>query len=905
MTNYLRWYSPKASDSHYEDLTYKDGPVFEDNLNEQLDSGIVIINRSPKKNFEPFDIVDVYNSSFSTKTMLIDNVVENQVCFEPDLYDYTINLMSKTKELERIVLPNFSVTRLIYDDGTPGPAKTLKQVIQSLLTDYCPKYFINGSFTRIYRLEDDSRLDIDCPDMQMSRPSLREAIDRILSVIHCICRLDANNIIRLVDINQRNNAVQFDGQLNYVHENQSSGDYASTLDNIYNNVVPSSVIEDIDKYADVTEYIGFRDADNGVVSEDNLFIQTKFPIYNIKKVVMYITSGTSSNPGYVFKLDITERIVEQQEFVKLPYGAVIQGIVTYPAQTNCAYYIRGDNQIVNWSNSYKQLGITETVLENMMNSVISEKNIVSGGWGGSVVHKPRQSCSFEITYTPQVDSIRMKSGKFLPEAHENNEIIDNPTESFVDIYQQGALFNQKVNRLGNRARIITGRYPIDKLNMMPKLGDYMEDFVVMNTEIQYYDGFAVFKGVLTENFVNINYFTGINARRRSWQIVGAHEAFDKQLICKFYCEFSFTAWNNSSDNEYTVFQSDEIDSESGKNLIKLLADVVMSDNDYKISGVFAVNQYMRNEPLGINFHDLECQSFISGNSIVFTCGMLDNFQSAVPSLVEYQNENAHFTGTRNNLEAGGYVEEYNKYVDDYGRCNKVSLVFVTGYGIQTGMSYWANSISNVISMQDDSRINYSSLQKTSGSHIPYFYLYQGYKPRVTWLNKNENNISVFEDNESPFSIDFYNTKDSRERLNFNVQFEYCSDTKDIIFTKEFLKRKKLIATKTYDLEDYEVYASPDIYRYGDEYLQGNSQLTSGNIYISLIELDGSHYCAGFLFNNVGNVDGYKSLVLVDKTTKKVIIALNNFDIHGRSFYMNLLQNRDRKNYKSYNMKEWY
>ena len=906
MTNYLRWFSPKTKNGHFEEMPYKDGLVFEDNLSEELDSGTIIINKTSKKDFEPFDIVEIVNNNFSKKTMLIDSVVENQVSFDPVLYDYTLSLMSKTKELERIVLPNFSITRPIYDDGSLGPALTLSQVINNLLTDYAPKYFVGINYTTPYTLVNDSRLNVSCPDMQMSKPTLREAIDRILSVIHCICRLDENNVIQIVDINQKNDEIDLETNinLNYQHENQSSGDYASTLDNTYNNVVPSSSIEGIIDNSEITEFIGFRDEPNGIVSEDNLFLQTKYPIYNIKHVSMYCTiwyQQSSALKKIYCKLDITDFVVEASKYCQLPFGDTSyknshpRPIPTTPSQINTVHYTRGSNKIEGWTNNYKKVFITYFTIDLL---VAAAAELQFGPLQNSsviTVKDSRETCAFEITYAPQVDSLRTKTGKLLPETHENSEIIDNPGEAYVDIYQQGKLFNQKVNRLGNRAKIITGRYPVEDLESMPKLGDYIGNFKVISIETQYYDDFVIYKAILTENFVNINYFTGINARRRSWQIVDAGEAFDKQLLEKYYCEFSFSI-KYGQDNTIMSHKSQNVVLYNMLNQHRIemhLANFMYrQDNPYKIDGLFVCSggiwQYA-------DFVELEFQAFVSGHSIVINSGMLDNFSATVPSIIENQNIGIDFW-----KENGGYVEYYNFYTDGLGKADWLSVFFITKHAREKQQSNYYGYIPDMSDGDSWDITNDHPLPTPAGATHPAVFLYQGYKPRVYWENKSSGRAYMSGD-DLLFSLDIYNHKDSREIINFNIQFEYCTDTKDIIFTEEFIKRVEIIREDlSYADLDYEVYVCDEEYNEDDLYLKGNYEYATSSVNLEF-QNNNINGCAKFTI--FGSSTPHKSVAVVSKNDHKLILAVNTEETNP-VIYMNLLRNRDRKVYTNNGMKTW-
>lgn len=98
------------------------GSVFKEELNETLDSGSIIISNiepSRKLELEPYQYVYIYDTeSDFEKYFLVDNFVENYVNLDTPYYEYTIALMSETKLLEKIQLPNTTYeTSKAYQTG--------------------------------------------------------------------------------------------------------------------------------------------------------------------------------------------------------------------------------------------------------------------------------------------------------------------------------------------------------------------------------------------------------------------------------------------------------------------------------------------------------------------------------------------------------------------------------------------------------------------------------------------------------------------------------------------------------------------------------------------------------------------------------------------------------------------
>ena len=69
--------------------------------------------------------------------------------------------------------------------------------------------------------------NINVPEMQLQNPTLREAIDAVLSTINAICTINAQGEVCVVKLDARGNEINLnDGHINYVMRTQSAKDYA-------------------------------------------------------------------------------------------------------------------------------------------------------------------------------------------------------------------------------------------------------------------------------------------------------------------------------------------------------------------------------------------------------------------------------------------------------------------------------------------------------------------------------------------------------------------------------------------------------------------------------------------------------------------------------------------------------
>ena len=136
---------------------YKVGFNIQEHLNETLDSGVLVIPQSSELQLEPLDKVIIegdYN-----KQMVISNIKATISRFQsPRLYNYELSLISPTIQLQRIVLPNRSITQPI--NGTP---KTIYTVLQGYLDIYAPLLSLDDTFIA-------KTNTVVCPEWQWNMP---------------------------------------------------------------------------------------------------------------------------------------------------------------------------------------------------------------------------------------------------------------------------------------------------------------------------------------------------------------------------------------------------------------------------------------------------------------------------------------------------------------------------------------------------------------------------------------------------------------------------------------------------------------------------------------------------------------------------------------------------------------
>lgn len=236
-------------------------------------------------------------------------------------------------------------------------------------------------------------------------------------------------------------------------------------------------------------------------------------------------------------------------------------------QNTCLYFKRGQKGIFNFSavQTWKFLWITsQTMVYELMkadmgtiaeNAMIEKCKMVypesDGYYGYSVISRTTPAitddnvgaCRFRIKYEP-IDDCVFKASK-SPMVRNQRVVIDNQTNSYVDINRAGMLEYLKANRLGNKMKIINGRYLCDE-NDMPQLFQKIDGSIIFRKEIAIHGNYIKVNYQATENYVLKDYFTSVKSRLRSWRIVDGAEAFTRADVFKFFVGRNIPSVNNEN-----------------------------------------------------------------------------------------------------------------------------------------------------------------------------------------------------------------------------------------------------------------------------------------------------------------------------------------------------------------------
>lgn len=301
------------------------GSVFKEELNETLDSGSIIISNvepSRKLELEPYQYVYIYDTeSDFEKYFLVDNFVENYVNLDTPYYEYTIALMSETKLLEKIQLPNRTIR---------NPLKAPQLKVNELIGQFCKlyipkvKYFNKNSNTWSYQqiidyqsvIDVNSIFNVDCPDMEFNHPTLRQVLTSLMQVVGCLPRI-VNHKLTYINLRLKPTEFVIPSNRKYIVSTSNSSDsYNTSIQTLGENIVGENNIVK-------NETLGFRDVENVFLKHtENLKLTTEFPIKEIKSLKMNVPVNFYFGMGVIHLGDtfISNNFVYDNNLTKTKIG---------------------------------------------------------------------------------------------------------------------------------------------------------------------------------------------------------------------------------------------------------------------------------------------------------------------------------------------------------------------------------------------------------------------------------------------------------------------------------------------------------------------------------------------------------------------------------------------------------
>ena len=367
------------------------GSVFKEELNETLDSGSIIISNvepARKLELEPYQYVYIYDTeSDFEKYFLVDNFVENYVNLDTPYYEYTIALMSETKLLEKIQLPNRTIRNPLN-----APQLKVNELIGQFCKLYIPsvKYFNKNSNTWSYHqiidyqsvIDVNSIFNVDCPDMEFNHPTLRQVLTSLMQVVGCLPRVINH---KLTYINLRTKPTEFiipSDRKYIVSTSNSSDSYNTSIQTLGENIVGENNIVK-------NETLGFRDVENVFLKHtENLKLTTEFPIKEVKSLKMNVPVNFYFGMGVIHLGDtfISNNFVYDNNLTKTKIGFEIY----YSSDLGNNIQLRYCFEKVNYLNNNFGKVIYQVLTRSEIYEETATKSIVNGSYVYSNTLKDNQ-----------------------------------------------------------------------------------------------------------------------------------------------------------------------------------------------------------------------------------------------------------------------------------------------------------------------------------------------------------------------------------------------------------------------------------------------------------------------------------------------------------------------------------
>lgn len=755
-----------------------------------------------------------FNLGFQ-KHFLVDNFSYQIINKNDDIRKYTIQLFSETKGLETVVLPNTTITRPL----NVSKAKTVWQYLVEYVDLYSPsikttKYVSMETNEWIYRKKYvlDANLksifnNTYAPETQFDNPTFRDVLNSLMLTKDRIVVVK-NNMITSIDVSARAGIFNVENdEIVDIQGSMSSSNYVDTLRTNYSNALGQ------DFSAKITQYIGFRNSDNALMTFDNLRLEFAFPIYKINKMLMcyykkvkLIYADREEYKIFLCKQDITDfvllnskRNLLSDNWEDFANESTIEQFKKYKL-TTIGYDI-GSRYIDGWGTKYTYLNSSTswfekqaTYLQNLVG--IFDKKYPLGIYSDDYFIINAGALAVVPVYEEQGYNSIFTSGEFkeatklkfiffeveydaffngATETTKDNSYddtivgIDNQSTSLPSLERSGLFQKEKLNRLGNEALIIQARHnSIDKLQ--PLGSTYKDDYVIYHREYSVYENVINVVYYATKDYVLKNYYTSVFSKIRPFAIASYDESVNRAENKKTYLLISKDKkyYENEQTNNGLVFNDFK------KSTIQTIASAFLGSERPISTNLFNYPDKVNYGIIEYNDQKYACDVniFVHGNSLCFNLRPYDNTSAGiyiekVSPFGETININTKddYTGTR---------QAWYMTVDDFETGYVEKMGFFVGHNEQDILG------KNFFVTEDEAIENYEKLFA-----LPKL-------TEQTLTNAIGKVYNVYKDNKSSLDMTF--------------QIEPVCNDDSIQFSPMFMKLSDLVGTDLKSNTDYYIQA---------------------------------------------------------------------------------------------------
>ncbi len=633
-----------------------------DTITDDLETMVVMYDSENIEGFEPFDIATIQIPGLN-KNMIVAEDTATTIQRKPVKYRHTITLIEPTKYLEKVTTPAMSFTK--KDD-------TLIQQLEKLLykveitTTYSPRFTLS--------LDLKSRLaNVPGEEFFFEPNNLRNILDEMLSVVGIRCKIKVLTTydaiyIDYVDQNKIGNKIE---EIKAVTRTMTQNiEYlAGNIETYVNNSLAKVSI----MHPSPNGWDSFRTTEP-TLNTNNCQMMFKFDIEDIKTLIVKLQAVYE----IAFKdKDDEEKLIVRQEVLEIDISDYVlpkeiydlldedssnprEGIKT---KKNTIYYERGQS-IINPNPTYKVLFFTREVFENMVANYMynnpnafpyydSEDNFVYEPYFAflDAINTPIIDVLFKAEYIPYIDA-HSKIGKqnITNPILAKTSVYDNQSEKVIDLNRFGLNLYGKINKIGNKE--LTIDTTVNSFDKLFNVGDIYNDYVVVSRTYQIFKEFIKVQYKLSKDYNNISERIAINRERRLYNI--PIENLKRDIFIKDYILASSKALvipsnkksllNNAGLNAF-------LQTLNGPFSRKLFAAIVQTKTKNNTSfGPFELPFY----------------SYAMANTLHFKTKFLDNY--SVGFSVQ----------AKNGQILGGKKVIHNRYVDDIGECEELTMNLVNG-----------------------------------------------------------------------------------------------------------------------------------------------------------------------------------------------------------------------------------
>jgi hypothetical protein len=513
-------------------------------IDKTLDYGSFAVRNQVAEPYAVGDMVDIdITDGTTTKSYHFIVSADDVTQLPNNYYLHTINIIELTKILERQTESTRTFTQRI-----DGDRLSLLDVVTALQFTAPIEKVTNLGNTRLFALDTNliPRLAaIDSPDFQFNNKNLKEILMEVFDFIDAIPRLTriANSTTLTADFyNEKGSLVSEDSF--YRMKRFDINDYSTALDANIKNLY--------DQFTDIAEpsTTEFKrlTSNGGYLTEDDAFLKTEYPIVDIvsfKVKVNVSGAGVTNIPTFAGTLDITDYIVEREEWDLLKNKGLAQALESGRYRDNTIFFNRFSPNI---DGLFDQVGATSIAqqitqaTETRINNVIRTAVFQQEGFLVSNFQR-FEELEFQIVYKSQLDS-RTEVKRL------NTTSIKYDSQSYVaqtdNVVRADRVLDRlfKLQQLLGNAEIMTAER-ITTLSNLFELGDRTsDDYYLTTIELDCNKKYILAKYMWSQNYQKVSEFIGLNNEIRLYDI--PRDSFKRNIYLEDFVEVSSIQGTNNA-----------------------------------------------------------------------------------------------------------------------------------------------------------------------------------------------------------------------------------------------------------------------------------------------------------------------------------------------------------------------